>query len=85
MAKKNLTLKEKLEEAIVKDGPYEVPENWIWTKIKFIGNIKVGKRLPKGKQLLDFKTKYPYIRVADFDLGTIDVSELKYLDEESYN
>lgn len=85
MAKKNLTLDERLEEAIVKDGAYEVPRNWMWTKLKFIGNVKGGKRLPKGKQLLDFKTKYPYIRVADFDSGTIDMSELKYLDEESYN
>jgi type I restriction enzyme S subunit len=85
MAKKDMTLEEKLNEAIVKDGPYEVPGNWIWSKIKFIGDIKGGKRLPKGKQLLDFKTNYPYIRVADFDSGTIDIQELKYLDEESFS
>ncbi|WP_186429655.1 restriction endonuclease subunit S [Clostridium sp. BSD9I1] len=85
MAKKNMTLEEKLEEAIVKDAPYEVPENWTWSKIKFIGNVKGGKRLPKGNQLLDFKTDHPYIRVADFDSGTIDIAGLKYLDQESYN
>ncbi|NME83762.1 restriction endonuclease subunit S [Clostridium sp. SM-530-WT-3G] len=33
MAKKKMTLEEKLEEAIVKDIPYEVPENWIWVKL----------------------------------------------------
>jgi len=85
MAKNSMTLEEKLEDAIVKDAPYEVPENWMWSKIKFVGNIKGGKRLPKGKQLLDFKTNYPYIRVADFDSGTIDIEGIKYLDEESYS
>ena len=33
MAKKKMTLEEKLEEAIVKDVPYEVPENWVWVKL----------------------------------------------------
>ena len=36
MAKKKMTLEEKLEDAIVKDVPYEVPENWVWSKL---GNI----------------------------------------------
>ena len=85
MAKKKMTLEEKLEEALIKDGTYEVPKNWIWSKIKFIGNVKGGKRLPKGKSLLDTKTDYPYIRVADFDNGTINSDKIKYLDEESYN
>ena len=85
MAKKKMTLEEKLEEALIKDGTYEVPKNWIWSKIKFIGNVKGGKRLPKGKSLLDTKTDYPYIRVSDFDNGTINSDKIKYLDEESYN
>ncbi|CAI3202412.1 restriction endonuclease subunit S [Clostridium neonatale] len=33
MAKKKMTLEEKLEEAIVKDAPYGVSENWIWVKL----------------------------------------------------
>ncbi|MDG5853128.1 restriction endonuclease subunit S [Clostridium beijerinckii] len=33
MAKKNLTLEEKLEAAIVKEGPYEVPGNWAWSRL----------------------------------------------------
>lgn len=36
--KKQLTLKEKLEEAIVKDGPYEVPRNWVWSKLGEVCN-----------------------------------------------
>lgn len=38
MAKKKMTLEEKLEEAIVKEAPYEVPENWVYIKFKYILN-----------------------------------------------
>lgn len=84
MANKKMTLEEKLGEAIVKDEPYEVPENWVWCKLKFIGDIKGGKRLPKGKSLLDYKTDFPYIRVADFEEGSINLDNVKFLDEDSY-
>lgn len=38
MAKKKITLEEKIEEAIVKDVPYEVPKNWVWSNIKSINS-----------------------------------------------
>lgn len=44
MTKKEMTLEEKLKEAIVKDIPYEVPENWIWSNIKSI-NKRVSKSI----------------------------------------
>lgn len=45
--------------------------------------VKGGKRLPKGKKLLEEQTDYPYIRVADFtDNGTIDLSGIKYITKE---
>lgn len=45
--------------------------------------VKGGKRLPKGKKLLEEETEYPYIRVADFtDNGTIDLSGIKYITKE---
>lgn len=43
MAKKNMTLEEKLEEAIVKDIPYEVSGNWVWTYMGNIGEYINGK------------------------------------------
>ena len=42
MAKKKVTLEEKLEEAIVKDAPYEVPENWVWTKLNVVCDVRDG-------------------------------------------
>lgn len=42
MAKKKMTLEEKLEEAIVKDAPYEVPENWVWSRLENIVNFERG-------------------------------------------
>jgi type I restriction enzyme S subunit len=52
-------------------------------KISKIANIKGGKRLPKGEQLQDTKTDYPYIRVTDFnDNGSVDVEGVKYITKE---
>lgn len=42
MAKKKMTLEKKLEEAIVKDAPYEVPENWQWIEIGSIIEVVSG-------------------------------------------
>lgn len=50
MAKKKMTLEEKLEEAIVKDAPYEVPDNWINVKLNSIVKFEKGK---KPKILID--------------------------------
>ncbi|ELN3726390.1 restriction endonuclease subunit S [Campylobacter coli] len=48
--------------------------------------MKGGKRLPKGKNLLDNNTKFAYIRVADFqDNGTINLQNIKFINENTYN
>ncbi|EEU7143231.1 restriction endonuclease subunit S, partial [Campylobacter coli] len=48
-----------------------LPQGWEVKKLEEIANIKGGKRLPKGENLLDNNTKFAYIRVADFqDNGT---------------
>lgn len=52
-------------------------------QIKEFADIKGGKRLPKGKSLLDTKTIYPYIRVTDFnDNGSVDVESIKYMEKD---
>lgn len=54
--------------------------------INDIADVKGGKRLPKGKHLLDEKSEYPYIRVTDFtDNGTVDLHNIKYVTEDIYN
>lgn len=47
MAKKKMTLEEKLEEAIVKDIPYKIPDNWYWVKLGSLFDICSSKRIVK--------------------------------------
>lgn len=64
---------------------YELPDGWEWKTIDEFATIKSGKRVPKGKKLLDITTPYPYIRVTDFsDNGTVDSTDIKYITEEIY-
>lgn len=52
-------------------------------EIAALAEVKGGKRLPKGCQLQDEKTDYPYIRVSDFnDNGSIDVLNVKFITKE---
>lgn len=83
-AQKQKSLENLLDEAIVPviEQPYEVPGNWVWTRINSLAEVKGGKRLPKGESLVETQTEYPYLRVADFKNGTIDKSDLKYITQE---
>ena len=87
MAKKKveLTPEEKLAQALVpkEEQPYEIPEGWKWVHIGDVASVKGGKRLPKGHELTEEKTKHPYIRVTDFCDGSVDCSNLKYITEET--
>jgi type I restriction enzyme S subunit len=62
----------------------KLPEGWLTTKIDEIAEVKGGKRLPKGKALLDTVTEHPYVRVTDFENGSVDISNLKYLDSDTF-
>lgn len=65
---------------------YKLPKGWEWKSLGEIANIKGGKRLPKGENLLDNSTKFAYIRVADFqDNGTINLQSVKFINENTYN
>ena len=57
-----LTPEEKLEQALVpvEEQPYSIPENWCWTTIGTIASVKGGKRIPKGNQLVEYKTEHPF-------------------------
>lgn len=65
---------------------YKLPDGWEWKKLDDFVSIKGGKRIPKGKKLLETKTNYPYIRVTDFnDFGSIDLNNIQYITEDIYN
>lgn len=60
-------------------------EVWQEGHIKDFADVKGGKRLPKGKQLISYKTKHPYIRIRD--IGKTKTLELtpdyEYVDDET--
>jgi type I restriction enzyme S subunit len=63
----------------------EVDPEWNSVLIQDIAEVKGGKRLPKGENFSQVKTKYPYIRVTDFQNGTVDISDLRYVSEEQFD
>ena len=60
-------------------------EHWNEAKIKDLAEVKGGKRLPKGKQLIKEPNNHPYIRIRD--LGKAKYlqlnSEYEYVDDET--
>lgn len=63
----------------------EIPDSWNVEKLEpKIGNVKSGKRLPKGFYVTDMHTNHPYIRVIDMREGYVDTSELKYVPDEAF-
>ena len=61
-----------------------IPEGWKVVNLGKIAKVKGGKRLPKGRELLDKKTAHPYIRVKDMSDSGLDTSDIKYIDEETH-
>ena len=52
---------------------------WEKTFIGNIGKVKGGKRLPKGEELVEYNTGFPYIRARDLKEGTVLTKNLMYL------
>lgn len=65
--------------------PHKIPKNWQWIRLGYITEIKGGKRVSNGYKLLTNPTPYVYIRVSDMKDGTIDESDLRYIDEDMRN
>ncbi|PQF25594.1 restriction endonuclease subunit S [Enterococcus mundtii] len=78
--KKEKPLPEISEEEI----PFGIPESWEWVRIGEIQLVKGGKRVPKGKQLVDFPDEKVYIRVADMKNSTVELKNLKYATKDVY-
>ncbi|KAI3349488.1 restriction endonuclease subunit S [Clostridium botulinum] len=70
MAKKKMTLEEKMEEAVVTDVPYEVPRNWVWVKL---GNGVTIKRGASPRPIKSFITEendgVSWIKIGDTNNG----------------
>lgn len=76
--KKKLSLEELLEQALVKgeDKPYEVPSNWIWTKLANISEVIMGQS-PSGSDTTDDAGYTPLIGGAA-DMGLLYPNVKRY-------
>ena len=61
--------------------PFELPSGWGWTRISNIASVKGGKRVPKGMTFSTEPTHHAYVRVTDMKNHTVNLSDLKYIDE----
>ncbi|CAG7840414.1 Type-1 restriction enzyme EcoKI specificity protein [Clostridium haemolyticum] len=80
MAKNKKTLDELLQEAIVKDAPYEVPGNWVWSNINTISSeIKNGTTIKQNKEVNGIKVT----RIESIQNNTIDFKRIGYVVDNS--
>lgn len=77
-----LTLEERLKQALVPEDeqPYEVPGNWVWTRLKYILDVRDGthdtpKYMEKG---------IPLITSKNLKGNDIDFSDVKYISLEDH-
>ncbi len=69
--KEELTLEEKLEQALVpvEEQPYKVPENWCWAQLDHVSEIAMGQS-PSGTDVTDDANYTPLIGGAS-DMGEL--------------
>jgi type I restriction enzyme, S subunit len=91
-------LKRSLTEYVLRYGPVAVsaasgvlladtevgqtPTSWDVIPVDELAEVKGGKRLPKGHTFSPQPTPYPYVRVVDFENGSVNMSDLRYLTPE---
>ncbi len=56
-----------------------LPENWEWTRLDSIADIK-GGITKDGKRKVDDGREVPYLRVANVQRGYLDLDEIKYIE-----
>lgn len=77
MAKKQLTLEEKIQKALVpeEEQPFKVPENWCWARFGSVGNIILGQS-PKRDDTTEDDSFIPLLSgVAELDDDSVTVKK----------
>ena len=69
---------------ITDEIPFEIPNNWCWTRLRNITSIKGGKRLPVGSKFSNATTNHIYIRVTDMQNQTILDNDIQYISDNIY-
>jgi type I restriction enzyme S subunit len=66
------------------ETPYDLPDGWVWCRLGFIGDVRGGKRIPKGMSFSKYPTAHIYIRVTDMKNGTISDQNICYIGEDVF-
>jgi len=67
------------------EKPFELPEGWVWVRFGALGQVKGGKRVPKGHSLTSENTGNVYIRVTDMKNYSVKLDDLRYISDEVKN
>lgn len=64
-----------------------LPTGWRVSTLGDVCDVKGGKRLPTGCELIDSATEHPYIRVRDVGSSryVCITNQFQYIDEDTYN
>jgi type I restriction enzyme S subunit len=62
-----------------------IPDDWDVKPLDTISFVTSGKRLPLGKSLTDDETPHPYIRVTDMRMGTVELSDIKFVPNDVFS
>lgn len=84
MAKKKMTLEEKLEEAIVKDVSYEMPKNWAMIRLGYLGKWGSGGT-PSRKHHEYYEGTIPWIKTGELNNDYIYDAEEKITEDAINN
>jgi type I restriction enzyme S subunit len=82
---KKLKKQEKLKEISEDEIPFEIPENWSWCRLNDLWIIKWWKRMPSWSFFSKWKTNYWYLRVSDMKSWWVDINNLSYIDDKTYD
>lgn len=79
--KDNLSLEEKLEQALVSvdEQPYDLPENWCWTYLENLCSIPITDGTHKTPTYCEKEEGYPFISAKDVTSGKINWLNIKYI------
>ncbi len=83
-AKKELTLEEKLQSALVADReqPYAVPENWVWMRLESVCTTKITDGTHQTPKYSDITNGMPFVSAKDITSEHINWNNIKYITKE---